>query len=92
MEDALRDGLAGVGHTEDLDSTRALPGDDATRMLPPTSSGTRARRPLQPLVEDAPPPRRPAPSRRQPAPPAREVGAGKWVALVFVLLVVASAA
>ena len=88
MEDALRDGLAGVGHTEDLDATRALPGDDATRMLPPTSTGTRARRPLQPLVEDAPPPRRPAPSRRQPPPQRQKSGAGKWVALVLVLVVV----
>src|SRR3954468_2004271 len=49
MEDALADGLAGVGHTEDLDATRALPGEDATRMLPPTSAGPRVRRPLQPL-------------------------------------------
>src|SRR3954469_4672581 len=80
MEDALADGLAGVGHTEDLDATRALPGDDATRMLPPTSTGTRAaRRPLQPLVEDAPPPRRPAASRRQPAPQREKSGAGKWI-------------
>jgi eukaryotic-like serine/threonine-protein kinase len=88
MEDALRDGLAGVGHTEDLDATRALPGDDATRMLPPTGTGTRTRRPLTPLVEDAPPPRRPAPSRRQPAPQREKSGAGKWVALVLVLVVV----
>ena len=33
MEDALRDGLAGVASTEDLDATRALPDDEATRML-----------------------------------------------------------
>jgi serine/threonine protein kinase len=93
MEDALADGLAGVGHTEDLDATRALPGDDATRMLPPTSTGTRAaRRPLQPLVEDAPPPRRPAPSRRQPAPQREKSGAGKWIALVLVIVVVAAGA
>src|SRR3954453_16172404 len=78
MEDALRDGLAGVGHTEDLDATHALPGEDATRMLPPTST----RRPLQPLIEDAPPPpRRAAPSRRQPPPQRQRSGAVKWIAL-----------
>jgi serine/threonine-protein kinase len=55
-------------------------------MLPPTSTGTRARRPLQPLVEDAPPPRRPAPSRRQPTPRREKSGAGKWIALLFVLV------
>ena len=88
MEDALADGLAGVGHTEDLDATRHLPDDDATRMLPPTNAGTRARRPLQPLVEDTPPPRRPAPSRRQPAPQREKSGVGKWVALVFVVIVI----
>jgi serine/threonine-protein kinase len=89
MEDALRDGLAGVGGTEDLDTTRALGGEDATRMLPPTNSGTgvRPRRPLTPLFEDAPPPRRPAPSRRHP-PPERRSGAGKWIALLFVIVVV----
>jgi serine/threonine protein kinase len=88
MEDALRDGLAGVGHTEDLDATRHLPDEDATRMLPPTSStAARPRRPLTPLVEDAPPPRRPAPSRRQPPPPKRS-GAGKWIALLFVVVVI----
>ncbi|WP_053226247.1 protein kinase domain-containing protein [Solirubrobacter soli] len=89
MEDALRDGLAGVGGTEDLDATRALGGDDATRMLPPTSSGTgvRPRRPLTPMVEDTPPPRRQAPSRRQPPPPKRG-GSGKWIALAFVVVVV----
>jgi serine/threonine-protein kinase len=88
MEDALHDGLAGVGHTEDLSATHHLPDDDATRMLPPTSTGTRARRPLQPLVEDAPPPRRPAPSRRQPPPQRQKSGAGKWVALGFVIVVI----
>jgi serine/threonine protein kinase len=86
MEDALRDGLAGVGHTEGLDTTRALPEEDATRMLPPTSA-TRPRRPLQPVLEDPPPPRRAAPSRRQP-PPQKSGGAGKWVLLVLVLVVI----
>jgi serine/threonine protein kinase len=92
MEDALRDGLAGVGHTEDLDATHHLPDDDETRMLPPTSTGTRARRPLQPLVEDSPPPRRAAPSRRQPAPRREKPGSGKWVALVLVVLAIAGGA
>jgi serine/threonine protein kinase len=90
MEDALRDGLAGIAHTEDLDATRALPQEEATRML---STGTRerARRPLQPVIEE---PRR-APARTAPrrasAPPSRKErgGAGKWVALVLVLLLIA---
>jgi hypothetical protein len=56
-------------------------------MLPPTSStGVRPRRPLTPLVEDAPPPRRPAPSRRQP--PPKRSGSGKWIALLFVVVVI----
>ena len=42
MEDALRDGLAGIGGTADLDSTRALPPEDATRMLPPTTAAAPA--------------------------------------------------
>ena len=92
MEDALRDGLAGVGHTEDLDATRHLPDDEATRMLAPTSTGPRARRPLQPVVEDPPPVRRPGPSRRQPAPQREKSGAGKWVALVLVVLLIAGGA
>ena len=33
MEDALRDGLAGIAHSEDLDATHALPAEEATRML-----------------------------------------------------------
>ena len=95
MEDALRDGLAGVApDTEDLDATRALPDDEATRMLSPTAStgAVRPRRPLQPVDE---PPRRtsagrPAPARRQP--PGRQKqrgGAGKWSALLLVLALVA---
>ena len=86
MEDALRDGLAGVASTEDLDATRALPDDEATRMLTSTASRPRPRQPLQPVDE---PPRR-APQRRAPAPPPRRKkgGAGKWVALVLVLALI----
>jgi serine/threonine-protein kinase len=91
MEDALRDGLAGIGYTEGLDATRALPEEDATRMLPPTGTAPRARRPLQPVIEEPAPPRRAAPSRRQP-PPAKKSGAGKWVALVLVLVIVVAGA
>jgi serine/threonine-protein kinase len=91
MEDALRDGLAGIGGTEDIEATHAL-GDDSTRMLPPTgsSTGVRPRRPLEPLVEDPPPPpaRRAAASRRQP--PPKRSGAGKWVALLLVLVIAAA--
>jgi serine/threonine-protein kinase len=98
MEDALRDGLAGVSHTDDLDATRALPDTDATRML----SGTRQtgaipapRRRLQPIEEEprrVPPAVRPAPRRAEP-PQRRERGggAGKWVALVLAILVIAGA-
>ena len=98
MEDALRDGLAGVGpSTEDLDATHHLPDDDATRMLPSTAStgAVRPRRPLQPVDE---PPRRtttgrPAPARRQPArQKPKRGGAGKWIALVLVLALVAGGA
>jgi serine/threonine-protein kinase len=94
MEDALRDGLAGVGPaTEDLEATRALPAEDTTRML----TGTRqtgalppARRRLQPIDEPPrrTPPPRPAP-RRAPTPQRERGGAGKWIALVVVLLVIA---
>ena len=65
MEDALRDGLAGVGHTEDLDATRHLPDDDATRMLaahehrharaPPAAAGGRGPAPAAPPRAVAPP-------------------------------------
>ncbi len=93
MEDALRDGLAGVSNTEDLDATHHMPDDEATRMLP-TGTRERPRRPLQPIAEDPPASRRtsarPAPSRRQPAPQRQQSsGAGKWVALVLVLVLIA---
>ncbi len=90
MEDALRDGLAGVASTEDLDATRALPDDEATRMLTSTASRPRPRQPLQPVDE---PPRR-APQRRAPAPPPRRKkgGAGKWVALVIVIALIVAGA
>ncbi|RKQ91089.1 serine/threonine-protein kinase [Solirubrobacter pauli] len=92
MEDALHDGLAGIGATGDLDSTHMLPPtEDATRMLERTQSAPPPpRRRLQPVDE---PPRRPAPKRRAPAgPPPRQSsgGAGKWIALVLVLLLIAA--
>ena len=92
MEDALADGLAGIGHTEDLEATHMLDDDDveATRMLPPTSATgpVRPRRQLQPIDE----PRRPAPARRQPAPARaerRRGGARRWVALLLLLALIA---
>src|SRR3954462_13910761 len=89
MEDALRDGLAGITHTEDIEATHALPKDDVTRALGATTTATpRPRRQLQPLDEPppAPPPRRAAAARRAPAAPPRERGgSGKWIALVLVL-------
>jgi serine/threonine-protein kinase len=97
MEDALRDGLAGVAPpVEDLESTRALPATEATRMI----TGTRQtgampapRRRLQP-IEDEPrrtPPPRPAPRRAAPPQRRERGGAGKWVALVLAILVIAGA-
>ena len=96
MEDALRDGLAGIApNTEDLEATRALPDDEATRMLSPTAStgAVRPRRPLQPVDE---PPRR---TGTRPSRPPRGAsrrsrqkkrgGAGKWIALLLVLALVA---
>ncbi len=87
MEDALRDGLAGIAHTEDVDATHALPADEATRML--TSSTRSARRGARCSRCDEPPRRQP---RRQAAPPPRRKqgsGTGKWVALVIILAVIA---
>ncbi|MDA0140416.1 protein kinase domain-containing protein, partial [Solirubrobacter deserti] len=53
MGDALQDGLAGIGGTGALDSTRALPPtEDATRMLERTQMAPPpARRRLQPVEE-----------------------------------------
>jgi serine/threonine-protein kinase len=87
MEDALRDGLAGVGGTENLDATRALPDDEATRMLTATAARPRPRQPLQPVDE---PPRR-APQRRAAPPQPRRKkrgGVGRLIALVLVVALV----
>ena len=71
MEDALRDGLAGVGHTEDLDATRAR---CPATTLHAACCRRRGTGHAHPAPTDAAgrgrsrPPRRPAPSRRQPAP------------------------
>jgi serine/threonine-protein kinase len=93
MEDALRDGLAGISSTEDLEATHHMADDEATRML---ATGARARRPLQPVAEDPPSRRtaaRPAPSRRQPVPHRQKSGAaGKWVALLLVIILIAGGA
>ena len=68
MEDALRDGLAGIGHTEDLDATHALPDDEATRMLPPDEHRPA---PAPPAAAASSRTRRsPRPSRPAPPPPA----------------------
>jgi eukaryotic-like serine/threonine-protein kinase len=96
MEDALRDGLAGVAHTEDVDATRALPPTDATRALGATRTGTGtsalppARRRLQPIAEE--PRRTPPPRRAATEPPSRGGGAGKWIALAAVLLIIVAGA
>jgi serine/threonine-protein kinase len=94
MEDALRDGLRGHGPTR-TDETWA-PADDtaATQMLSrtraTTATGTRERRPLQPMQEAPPAPRR-QPARRAPAPAPRarrRRGAGPWLALLAILALV----
>jgi serine/threonine-protein kinase len=98
MEDALRDGLAGVApSTEDLEATVAMPDDEATRTrafparrpTEPLSTGARERprRPLSPVTEA---PRRTT-ARRAPAPPPprEKRGMGKWIALLVAILVIA---
>jgi serine/threonine protein kinase len=96
MEDALRDGLRGVaprGATE-TEATRWLGGDDtaATRMLGGTqaTSAPPRRRP-QPVAEPARPVAAPAARARRPAAPPRKRGGGlrPWLALLFVLALVA---
>jgi eukaryotic-like serine/threonine-protein kinase len=92
MEDALRDGLRGISHGgPDTDATHLLSDTEATRMLSGTRVTTpppaRSTRRLEPIPEE---PRRPAPpSRRAATPPRKRSNAGRWLALVFVLVVVA---
>jgi eukaryotic-like serine/threonine-protein kinase len=61
-----------------------------------TGTRERPRRPLPPVAEDPLPRRtaaRPAPSRRQPVPQRQKSGgAGKWVALLLVIIVIAGGA
>jgi serine/threonine protein kinase len=93
MEDALRDGLRGISHAgPDTDATHMLSDTEATQMLsgtrittpPPTGRSTRR---LQPIPEE--PRRTPPPSRRAAPPPRKRSNAGRWLALLFVLVVVA---
>jgi eukaryotic-like serine/threonine-protein kinase len=89
MEDALRDGLHGISPSGayETGATHALDETEATRMLAGTTSAppTRSTRRLQPIAE--PPRRTPPPSRRAAAPP-RSRGAGRWIALVLVIVLV----
>jgi serine/threonine protein kinase len=98
MEDGLRDGLDGIApHTDDLDATRALPDDEATRMLSRTAAtgAVRPRRPLQPVDEPARrtaagrPGRAGTPSRQSQRPAKKRGRAGKWIALLLVLALIA---
>jgi serine/threonine protein kinase len=94
MEDALRDGLRGVSHGgvggPDSDATHMLSDTEATEMLSGTRVTTpapaRSTRRLQPIPEE--PRRTPPPSRRTAPPPPRRSNAGRWLALLFVLVVV----
>ncbi len=92
MEDALRDGLQGVSHAgPDTDATRALSETEATRMItgtrPSAAPAPRPTRRLQPIAEE--PRRVPPPSRRAAPPPRERSGAGRWVALVLLIAVIA---
>lgn len=92
MEDALRDGLRGISHGgPDTDATHMLSDTEATRMLTgtrgvPVPPPTRSTRRLQPIAEE--PRRTPPPSRRAASPPAKKSNAGRWLALVLVVIVV----
>jgi serine/threonine-protein kinase len=92
MEDALRDGLRGISHGgPDTDATHMLSDTEATRMLTgtrgvPAPPPTRSTRRLQPIAEE--PRRTPPPSRRAAPPPAKKSNAGRWLALVLVVIVV----
>ncbi len=91
MEDALRDGLRGISHGgPDTDATHMLSDTEATQMLSgtriTTPPPTRSTRRLQPIAEE--PRRTPSPSRRAAPPPRKQSNAGRWLALVFVLVVV----
>ena len=76
-------------HTEDLDATRALPDDEATRMLDRHAP----RRPRRARRRCSRSTSRRAARRSAARPPAhrraRRAGAGKWVALVLVSLLIA---
>jgi eukaryotic-like serine/threonine-protein kinase len=99
MEQALEDGLRGVGRTGATEATQWLAEDTAaTRALSRTHTAAppreRPRRRLEPLPDDTPPPRTPAPARRRAPAPAqprrrRRGGMRKWLALLFVLALVA---
>ena len=102
MEQALVDGLQGRGRTRDTETTWAMDETEATRMMAGTQATTamppreRPRRRLEPLPEQ-PRPRRaePPPARRRAAaaPPRERRGdLGKWLALLFVLALVAAGA
>ena len=102
MEQALVDGLQGRGRARDTETTWAMDETEATRMMAVTQATTamppreRPRRRLEPLPEQ-PRPRRaepPPPRRRAAAAPPRERrgGLGKWLALLFVLALVAAGA
>ena len=84
-------GSAGTGRLE-RDARAAHRRRHADARPPATAATPRPRRRLQPVEE--PPRRAPAPPRRAPAqPPRREgSGAGKWVALVLVILISPAAA
>jgi serine/threonine protein kinase len=95
MEDALRDGLRGVAPgMPDTDATHALSDTEATQMLAgtrtPGAAVPRQTRRLQPIAEE---PRRASraapPSRRTAAPPRKRRGAGRWIALLVAILVIA---
>jgi serine/threonine-protein kinase len=102
MENALGDGLRGVGRTGAMEATQWMAEETAaTRALSRTHTAaapprSRPQRRLEPLPDDSPALRTPAPARRRGAAPAparrkkRRGGLGKWLALLLVLGLVAA--
>jgi serine/threonine-protein kinase len=82
MERALREGMRGIAPPPIDDATVALPGTDATRALP-SQPRTREHRPLEPMYDDAPPPR-----RRPVEPPPERAPRKRRSILPFVLMAI----
>ena len=87
MEDALRDGLAGVSHTEDLDATARCPTTRRRGCSPPARPAP-ARGASRCSRSTSRPAAHRSAARSAPPPRRKQGGAGKWVALVLVIALV----